>query len=424
MRDAGKPQGSVLIMGNAFGSQAFVQAAKRMGLKAIATDGAPFSTCRAKQVADEHWDIDCGDVDELERACRSSNVLGVVSGASNFVIEREMELCDRLGLNACYSGSGRVFETDKARFKALCKQNGVPVPRDYSVTEEQIHSASGLAVDYPVVVKPTDRAGNAGVGYCHSDEDLRRGYEVAKEESHSGDVVIEEMMTGDEWYSYYAVADGEAKFISLCAMIAEPGYPKNVYSITTTSTSAVQKYVDEIDEPIRKMLSAAGCDDGIVWVQVMTDDAGSFRAIEMGYRIDGEVMIEPIRHISSFDAFEWMIEYSMGREHLKEDLTELTPTDGAGFATSYMLWVDRDCTIKEVRGLETLGSDERLYIDCVKAPGEKARQYSAIGLVDFATKDLQETIEIIKKVNDNVKIYDDEGNDVFIRFTEHSLLDR
>ncbi len=424
MANMNKEQGALLVMGNAFGSQAFVQAAKRMGLKAIATDGTPLAVCRAKQLADESWDIECGDIDGLESACRSNNVIGVVSGASNFVIEREVELCQRLGFNACYSGSGRVFETDKASFKALCEKVGVPIAKDYSVTEEEIQSDAALNIDYPVVVKPTDRAGNAGVGYCYNDEDLRRGYKVAKEESHSGGVVIEKMMTGDEWYSYYAVADGEAKFISLCAMIAETGYPKNVYSITTTLTSAVQRYVDEIDKPIRDMLAAAGCDDGIVWVQVMTDGDGSFHAIEMGYRIDGEVMIEPIRHVSTFDAFRWMIEYSMGREHVRADLEALTPTEGTGFATSYMLWVDRDCTIEEVQGLDALSLDERLYIDCVKAPGEEARQYSAIGLVDFATKDLQEAIEIIEKVNENVKIIDTEGNDVFIRFTEHSLLER
>lgn len=419
-----KVQDSVLVMGNAFGSQAFVKAAKRMGLRAIAVDGAPYEVCRAKQLADEFWDIECGDLDALEEACRKNDISGIVSGASNYCIEREAELCDRLGKNACFAGPGRVYETDKASFKQLCTHVGVPICKDFSVTNEELQGSAELIIDYPVVVKPTDRAGNAGVSYCFDDDDLRNGYELAKRESISGDVVIEKMMTGDEWYSYYAVGGGDAKFIALCAMLAQPGYPKNVYSITTTSTSKAAKYLKELDRPVKRLLSEAGCTDGVAWVQVMTDEADAFHAIEMGYRIDGTMMGEAIRRVSNYDTLEWMIQYSMGDEHSAEDLENLTSTHGAGIATSYMLWVDRDCTLAEIRGLDALALDDRFYVDCVKIAGDEIKQYSGIGIVGFATEDIAETIDLIQRVNDTVSIIDDNGNDVLIRFTDFAQLEK
>lgn len=418
----GQRNGTVLVMGNAFGSKACVETAQRMGFKVIASDGAPACHSYAKRLADEYWDVECGDLDELERRCKENGIIGVVPGASNFVIERAIELSERLGFNACYGGLGREYETDKARFKALCEKTGVPVAKNYAITEENLDDLASLQIEYPVVVKPTDRAGNVGVAYCYNDEDLKAGFLAAKGESYAGEVVVEKMMTGDEWYSYYAIADGKTKFIALCAMLSEPGYPKNVYSITTTLTSATPKYQEVADEAVAKMLSAAGCDDCFAWVQVMTDDDGLFHAIEMGYRIDGEVMGESIRKVSNFDSYAWATEYAIGENHKEEDLIDLYPTEGSGYATSYMLWVDRDCTIGEVRGLDTLDADERLYVDCVKAPGESARQYSAIGVIDFGTKDREEAIEIIQKVNDTVQILDDEGNDVFIRFTDFAQL--
>lgn len=415
---------TILVMGNAFGSQAFVQAAKRMGLNTVSVDGAPYEKCRAKQLADEYWDVECSDIDELERLCRESNIAGVVSGASNFCIEREADLCERLGINACFTGPGRIYETDKSSFKDLCVRTGVPICKDYSVADESIKSGKPLDIDYPVVTKPTDRAGNAGVSYCYDDDDLRAGYKLAVEESISGNVVIEKMMTGDEWFSYYAVGGGEAKFIALCAMLSQPGYPKNVYSITTTSTSMADRYIAEMDEPVREMLSQAGCTDGVAWVQVMTDDKGKFHAIEMGYRIDGEMMGEVIRRISNYDTLEWMIQYAIGDTHSAEDLDELFQIHGIGIATSYMLWVDKACTLAEVRGLDELESDDFFYIDCVKSPGDELKQYSAIAIIDFATEDVEQTIDAIKRINETVSVVDTEGNDVLIRFTDFDQLSK
>lgn len=81
--------------------------------------------------------------------------------------------------------------------------------------------------------------------------------------------------------------EGEISLMALCAMHSQPGEPKNCYSITSTVSNNVERYVTEIDPHIQKVLKAVGCREGIGWVQVMLDEDGHFYIIEMATALTG-----------------------------------------------------------------------------------------------------------------------------------------
>ncbi len=90
--------------------------------------------------------------------------------------------------------------SDKDLTGRLLSAAGLPVPRAESVrTEDQ---AVGVAsrIGYPVVVKPLD--GNHGRGVCldlQGEQDVRRGFAIAQEESRRGWVIVESFVSGRDY---------------------------------------------------------------------------------------------------------------------------------------------------------------------------------------------------------------------------------
>ena len=120
------------------------------------------------------------------------------------------------------------------------------------------------------------------------------------------------MLHGREWYSYYAIAQGEIRQIALNAMEKQPGELKNLYSFTTTVTDNIEKFNREINPAIKKILKAVGCREGIAWVQVMLDADDKFYIIEMGYRLPGDMPFIVYPDIFGFDSIKWLTDYARG----------------------------------------------------------------------------------------------------------------
>ncbi|MDQ3448688.1 MAG: ATP-grasp domain-containing protein, partial [Chloroflexota bacterium] len=87
--------------------------------------------------------------------------------------------------------------SDKALTNTLLGSAGLPVPRSQTVRGEDAAVAAGKALGYPVVVKPLD--GNHGRGVSldlRSEEEVRKGYVLARRESRGGAVVVETFVHG------------------------------------------------------------------------------------------------------------------------------------------------------------------------------------------------------------------------------------
>lgn len=413
--------GKALVLGSSVGSSDIVSALKGRGVYTIVTDYYPTEQSRAKQIADEAWEISTADLDELERRCKEEGVMAVFAGVSEFNIERSIELCDRLGLPNPSAGPGWDYSRDKRMFKELCEKIGVPIPDDYRVssdmTDEEID-----AIKYPVVVKPIDQSGNKGVSYCGDKAELIQACEHARSISSKAELIVERMIDGDEWYGYYAVAEGEASLICLFAMYAEPGFPKNIYSMTTSITGSARKYAEEIDPDIKRLIKEAGCQDGIVWIQVMLDKSDErFYAIEMGYRLDGGLVGLPAKDLSRFDSIEWIVDGVLGRPHMASELPAGQVCAYEGCASTYTFWVDKACTLSEISGIEEI-KDGRVHFDIHAKPGDAVRQYGSVGIAYFSTDEVDETISIIRQINEALKVIDSEGEDVLIRYTDYDRL--
>lgn len=411
----------LLMLGTSYASCEMIKYAKSIGVYTIVTDYLEPEQSVAKLISDEYWMINTNDIDTLEKKCIEEDISGVCCGISEFNLEMCLELCKRLGLKAYCTPEAWHFSRDKDDFKELCRKLNAPIAKDYFLSKE-LNDNELATVEFPVVVKPVDLSGNRGISYCYNKQELMEAYKYALSCSKSDKIIVEKMLHGEEWYGTYALANGEISLIALNAMYAQPGEPKNCYTITTTVSNHVERYCKEISPKIEEVLKSVGCTDGIAWVQVMLDEDDNFYIIEMGYRMDGEMMFIPYKDLCGFDTIKWLVETALGIEHTKDLLPKSQTAAFKETATGMELWTNREGVITKLEGYDEIAKIPGVFVENLKQVGDKALKYRPVGVITFATKTFEEMIEIIKKVNEVVHCYDENGNDMIIKYTDFDYL--
>lgn len=412
----------LLMLGTAFGSVDIIKRAKDMGLYTIVTDYNEPEKSKAKQYADEYWMINTNDLDSLEQKCRLEQVDAVISGASDFNCGKAIELCERLGLPSYCSSSTWLYSVNKFKFKEVCRQEGVTVAKDYYLSNE-LSDEELERVAFPVVVKPADQCGNLGVSYCYNKEELVNAYRYAQSVSNQEDVIVEQMLHGQEYNVYYAMADGEVHLINAATEHHQPGYPANLYSVITSVSSHVEQFNEEINEKLINVLKQIGCREGMGWVELILNDDGRFYVIEMGYRFGSDMMCTAFDKVCPFDGIKWMIECALGEKHEKRQLP--LPQSGAytKCVCSYGFFSSKDGIIGEVSGLDRLSEIPGVTIDFIREIGDEVAKHRLLGEVVFATDDCEEMLQKIEEVNQILSIKDSNKEDMMIYFTDYRAVE-
>lgn len=412
----------VIVLGSDLGTLDIVREAKKMGLYVIVTD--LMKTSPTKEEADETWMISTKDLDLLERRCRETGVVAVMAGASDFNNTCARELCRKLNLPTyCESDYAWKVATHKDEFKKICKEIGAAVAKDYFVSEQMSEKELEKIV-FPVVVKPVDGSGNSGVKYCNSKEELRKAYKYARSVSEDNTILIERQLHGPEWTVNYVLADGQAHLFYFSREHHQPEEPANLYSLMNTSSCCLQQYIKEMNDKVIEVFKKAEFREGIAWVETMLDEDGHFYLIECGYRYGSDMSYNFYEKICGFNAVRWMLEVCLGMKHTKDDLPQ--PLDAAYQATSgaYHLFAAMDGEIASIEGIDEVEKLPHVIVDIPKRENSWVRYHGCMGTVRIYGETCNVMLDTLKKINSLLRIRNDQGKDLFIRFTDYDSVEQ
>lgn len=409
----------ILVLGSDYYTLPIVQEAKELDCYVIVAD--LMETSPTKQAADEAWRISTADIDELERQCREAGVDAVICGASDFNVGNARVLCKRLGLpNYCSNERAWEASRNKYQFKRECLKNGVPVARDFSfvgnLTDDQLKQ-----IHYPVVVKPVDLSGNRGISFCENEEELLKAIRLVREMSEHSEIVVERMLHGTEHHVNYSVENGQVRLVSFAETNHSSDQASNIYSFEKTSSRLLKQYLEEVNEPLKKTFMDLGCSEGIVWVDTMRDqEDGKFYVLEMGYRLAAALASCPVCELASgFNAVRWMVESSLGIQHTKNAKPLELKRSYNGTAGLLHMWVKKNGTISRIEGLDEISRLQNVFVDMPKREGAAVRAYSCIALISFYASNCDELLATMKMINDNFKVYDEDGNNIVIYYDDY-----
>lgn len=406
----------LLILGGNAISCEIVKAARELGLYTIVTDWNKLENAPAKQIADEYWNISLLEYEELASKIKEDKIDGILTGFTDSYLLPYQHLCEITGL-PCYA-TKEVFETtmDKAKFKQLCRDNGVPVIPEYDLAT---FDPNTINEKNKIIIKPVDNSGSRGVILCEKPEDFQHCLELALSFSEKKHVVVEKYMEMDSISASYTIQDG---IISLSTLNdryvhkAENGGG----SVTTMSiypSKYIDKYINNLNEKVCMMYKNLGVRNGLLSLQFFTDGK-EFYAMEMGHRLTGGQHYMISKEENGISALDQLIHFAVTGRMADFSISD---KDDANFKHTYchIYILGKQANIARFEGLDYLKSlpelihfsQMKMVGDTIGADGTSAQK--VVGL-HLKLKDRNDLTRIMKDIQREFYFYDEDGNNLMI----------
>lgn len=396
----------LLILAGSVHECDLVRRAKELGVYTIVTDYYDVVNSPAKQMADEYWNISWSDIDTLTSKCQEEKIDGVTAGYSESTVECLIKLCQKLSL-PCYCNEQQLnIMKDKILFKETCRQNGVPVVKEYSSISE---------VDkYPVIIKPVDRGGSIGVGIASNEKELKQAYQYAMEMSYCKRVIIEEYINdGTKFDAYYAITDGNITFLSTSDTInAQNNSEEKVIQSGWFLPSKYQDiYLKEIDKSVRMMISNLHIHNGFIFLSGFARPQG-FVFFETGFRLSGGHMYQYFVNNGASDIQDIFI-----RHALTGSSDGLCFSMSSGKKALIINYYAKEGTLSQFGGWEDIKKiPECGFVLPMCKMGTVCHADKAIltklGMVHLYSNKTESLLDAMDKVNKLIIANDEEGNDM------------
>lgn len=405
----------LLELGTTMGSVQMVQYAKDNGAYVIVADKDKPERSAAKRIADKIYMCDLKDVEGLIKIAREENIDGVVTGASEAILQSCRKIAEELGLPIYFTEElwNRFMRKDS--FRSLCAKYGVSTPVTYYVGKtDAIGDVSRY--EYPVIVKPVDASSNAGISICDTPEKLITALGHASDCSKTNTIIVEQYIDGEEISCTYVVKDHEAKLICMGTKypyIDENGLRAlaNAYLYPSPSFDV---YMEQEDKHVREMFIEEGINNCTVFVQGMYKDRKCY-IFEAGLRMEGTGSFRITSTFSGQNFLQFQVDNALGAE-TEYDLEKEDP-NLHGKKCVLFSQIMKGGTIESVTGYDEVKIDERIFAsEQRRYPGDTIVADGTLRQIMFRYliygDDMETVVELIKKIQGIVKAFDADGNNL------------
>jgi biotin carboxylase len=206
-----KKDSAILFVGGGIETLPGVRLAKAMGLHVVVSDAKADAPCMAEadgKLIVSTYDVQ-GSVAEAGRYHREVHPLAGVICLATDVPVTVATIAANLGLSG-HSIASAELAADKLAMKDRFVADGVPVPWYAPVPDVSALRRFVSDRGYPLVLKPVDSRGARGVLRLTEDVELDWAYNLSHSYSPSGQVMVEEFLSGPQISTESIMLDGTA----------------------------------------------------------------------------------------------------------------------------------------------------------------------------------------------------------------------
>lgn len=386
-----------------------IKLAKSMGLKVIVSDINPNAPGAA--IADDQLLASTYDVEKTIAAARHYHEIvtpfdGVMSIASDVPLT-VASVAASLGLPGISIESAKLA-ADKLAMKERFAADGVPIPW-FSQVKSAAHLRE-LAANQglPLVVKPVDSRGSRGVLRLTPEVDLNWAYEIARENSPTGRVMLERFLIGPQVSTESLVIDGQANTPGFADRNYEyleryaPYIIENGGQLPSHLDSAIQKAVGDV---VQQAAASLGIHNGVVKGDIVITDGKPY-VIELAARLSGGYFCtHEIPLNTGVDLVGAAMRQALGE---RVDPRELTPKWRRPVAQRYLF--PSPGVVKSVEGAGHFEDHPDVaYLEIRAKPGDRIgpinNHPARAGVVITTGETVESAVSLAEGVIDNVKIF-------------------
>lgn len=380
----------ILIIGASILQLPAIKKAKEAGYHTIVVDYNPKAIGIA--YADEFYQVSTIDESGIASLAERVKPDGIMTLATDLPMRSLSVATTKLGLPGINYDTA-IKATDKGEMIKAFEVAGVEHPWFYILKKEADLHRVLPSLSYPCVIKPTDNAGNRGVSFAKDETELLSLYNYSHENSHSGDVIIEEYMEGHEVSVEIIVYHGIVHILAVTDKLTQ-GKPYFVEIGHSEQSQLGEENVVKIKDLATRAVKAIGIDNSPAHVEIMLTKDGP-KMVELGARMGGGCITTHLVPLSTgIDMIKGVMDMAMGNE------PEITPKFNKGSALRHIAGLEGE--IVSFKGVEDARAIPGVIeVTMLKGIGDTVGYFKngsdRIGYVIAQGKDAAEAIIICEK---------------------------
>lgn len=395
----------LLVIGAGINQVPIILTAKKMGCYIIAV--SPKGEYPGIDLADEWIEEDIFSAENIIATVKEKGIDGVISDQSDMAAPIVAYIADKLGLPN-YGYENALIFTIKSKMRELYEKLDFNVPVYFSVNNEKDAFLKAESIGYPVVVKPTDSFASRGITLVRNEDELLQSYKNAMSASKNKEVVIEQYISGPQYFSQGFVSNGKLRMFAY-----SDRYYYDLENIFIPYTNAFPALIEEelkveMNKIMETIVQYLKVPFGQVWAEWILDEkTNELYIVEMAIRGAGaNVTSDIIPRAYGVDTQEYYVKAALG-EDTSEFLNMELPKEKAAAFFSFLL---PEGIVEDVNGLEELRDIEGVVKadlknikigDIIPAIQDKGSRY---GLIVVQGKNREELDLIHQRLIDTLKV--------------------
>lgn len=265
-----------------------------------------------ERTADYFYPISIIEKEQILEKCKEIKPDGVCSIASDLATITVNYVAENLGLT-CNPTANTLQCTNKFEMRKKMKENGIKTPAFIKVSNDE--STWKLdELQFPVIVKPTDRSGSRGITKAYKPEEIKDAVQYATKDSFEKMAIIEEYIEGDEYSCECISYHGKHHFLAFTKKYTT-GAPNFIETGHMEPSDIKEEYQEEVKKNIFAALTALNIQNGASHSEFKIDKDGNFGIIEIGARMGGDCIGSDLVQISTgMDFVKMVIDVACGNE--------------------------------------------------------------------------------------------------------------
>ena len=301
---------ALVVLGAGLSQRPLIRRAKERGLTTCVVDGRTDRPAAAD--ADTFVHQDFSDVPGTIAALAAAGVeaLGMCSMGSEQAVVPGARLAEALGLPGLPVPAA-LAATDKVVQRGLYRDHGVPSAGFAPARSLADALAAYDALGPRVIIKPTDGAAQRGVSDVQSRDEVALAVEHALRESRSGELIVEEHLSGLEYTVNAFVLGGVFHPVSVTLRELAPAPAVGICVAHRHPCGRSDEEIALIVDVVRRAALAIGIDAAPVYAQVRFGADGP-RMIECGARLGGGSDAQLAQLVVGVDLMETVLDAALG----------------------------------------------------------------------------------------------------------------
>lgn len=391
----------IMILGASILQLPAIEKAKEMGLEVIAVDMNPDAEgFKVPDVIKEV--ISTIDTPAIIEAARRHRIDGIMTLATDMPMRSVASVAKEMGLTGIDEGTA-LRATNKAEMRKALKAYNVPVPRFFTASDESEYNEVVKQFSVPFIVKPVDSSGSRGIFEVADITDqnmVRKAYDYCKPYSKTGDVIVEEYMSGPEVSVETLSIDGTCHVLQITDKLTTgaPHYVEMGHSQPTRHSKEIAKKISETAIAANK---AIGIKNGPSHTEIIITGEGP-KIVEIGARLGGDCITTHLVPLSTgVDMVECNIRIAMGEK------PDISCKYNRGSAIRYLS--TENGVIKNIKGLDAAKKTDGVVqvsivhnvgdrVDGIKSSGDR------VGFVIAQGRNAAEAIKSAESALSTIKV--------------------